>query len=131
MRSKKFPCFKIFFVLIAFLLSACVGPMKLVTPPLYLRNANYLYCTAVNLHDSPVTVDINVLDQEGNKRCGAGPWELDPGHTVFQICNSDISTELQPVRYCIFTYKGEKNKIVGSAQINPPEGSAIPAITVP
>ncbi len=131
MRSRKISYFTIIIVLSVFLLSACAGQMKLVTPPLYLRNANYLYCTAVNLHDNPVTVDINVLDQEGNKRCGAGPWELDPGHTVFQICNSDISTELEPVRYCIFTYQGEKNKVVGSAQINPPDGSAIPAIAVP
>ena len=111
--------------------TACVGSHRLTTPPLYLQDAGILYCTAVNLHDMPVTLDINVYDQNGNNRCGAGPWTLDPGHTVYQVCNSDLHIDIDPVRYCIFTYDGERGKIVGSAQIDPPEGEAIPALAVP
>jgi len=112
-------------------LAGCTSPQKLITPPLYLKDAGILYCTAVNLHSADRTVDIQVYDEQGNQRCGAGPFTLSPGQTVSQVCNSDLHIEEHPVRYCIFTYEGSRGMVVGSAQINPPGGEAVPAHPIP
>jgi hypothetical protein len=112
-------------------LVGCTGPQKLVTPPLYLKDANILYCTAVNLHRTEKRVDIRVFDERGTSRCGAGPYTLLPGQTAHQVCNSDLHMEPQPVRYCVFTYDGEYGMVVGGAQIDPPKGEAVPALPVP
>lgn len=113
------------------LITGCASSQKLVTPPLYLQNARILYCTAVNLHSTEKIVDIQVFDEQGNWRCGAGPWTLAPGHAEFQVCNSDLHIDINPIRYCVFTYHGYPKKVVGSAQIDPPEGEAITAVAVP
>jgi hypothetical protein len=113
------------------LLTACVRPMKLATPPLYLQDVEYIYCTAANLHDRPITVDIVVYDQLGDRRAGIGPRVLEPGGAAYQHCNTDLDIEVNPVRYCVITYEGEMGKVIGSVQVNPPEGEAVPASIIP
>ncbi len=112
-------------------ITGCASSQKLVTPPLYLQNANILYCTAVNLHSTDTIVDIQVFDEKGVKRCGIGPRTLAPGKAEYQVCNSDLHLDINPIRYCVFIYNGYPDKIVGSAQIDPPAGEAIPAVAVP
>ena len=112
-------------------ITGCVSSQKLITPPLYLKNADVLYCTAVNLHSTDKTIDIQVFDEQGNYRCGVGPRTLAPGHAEFQVCNSDLHIDTVPIRYCVFTYDGHAGKVIGSAQIDPPEGEAVTAVAVP
>lgn len=128
MRSSHY--FYIGMFVLSLSMTGCVGHRMLVTPPLYLKNAHIIHCTAVNLNDDPLSIDIKVFDEGGNQRCGVGPSMVAPGHTVAQYCNSDLSLDPQPIRYCVFTYEGEKNKVVGGVQINPPEGEAVPAISI-
>ena len=113
------------------MVSGCAVSQKLVTPPLYLKDANILYCTAVNLDSTVKIVDINVFDEKGMNRCGAGPYTIEPGHTATQVCNSDLHVDAEPVRYCVFTYEGLGKVIVASGQIDPPKGSAITAVQIP
>jgi len=118
-------------IVASLILTGCVSSQKLVTPPLYLKNAEVLYCTAVNLHSTDKTIDIRVFDEHGNQRCGAGPRTLAPGRAESQLCNSDLHIDSDPIRYCVFTYDGYAGKVVGSGQIDPPEGEAVTAVPVP
>ena len=100
---------------------------SLFTPPLYLPNADLLTCTAVNLSRRPVVVNIIILDNQGVERCGIGEQTLEPGHAAFQPCNSDLSIEEDPIRYCQVMVNGPTRSILVTAQANPPTGPAVSA----
>ena len=108
----------------------------LVTPPLFVEGAalSGIKCIALNLHPIAVEVDIRVFNAAGERTCGAGPRRLDPGQAESQDCNSDIRGDPNPIRYCVFTYKGHKRLVLGTAQaiVETPDGATTPiGVTVP
>jgi hypothetical protein len=92
--------------------------IKLVTPPLFANRVEIFRCVAVNLHHRSLQVDITVYDAAGEPVCGVGPQRLAPGQTALQECNSDLFTDPIPIRYCEFTYKGQRGRVLGTAQAN-------------
>ena len=91
-------------------------PIRLATPPLLVKGADFLECTAVNLHRYTIEVNIQPFEADGRPVCGRGFQTIGPGEVAEQPCNSDIGSLDLPVRYCVFTYTGRKGLVLGTAQ---------------
>ena len=104
--------------------------IRLATPPLDVGGAEFIQCTAVNLHRRAVAMDIRVFGADGEQICGVGSQRLEPGQTGSQVCNSDIFDDPIPIRYCVFTYKGRRGLVLGTAQAITIGGDPI-GVTVP